>query len=151
LERSADAVLERIDALKDSPEPLAVVGDDFPRTIWDTLCGAVPCPSGPSRASISAVRYGQRDLSLTISTERRAVLTVSDAFFPGWRARIDGRETPVFRANYVFRGVIVPPGSHRVEMSYWPREWTVAMILEVIGLVSLAVAGVIAFRSRREH
>ena len=149
MERSADAVLDRMHSLKESLGPLAVVGDDFPRGTWDALCQRTPCRSRPTPATIRDVRYGPRDLSLTMTTEYPVVLTVSDSFFPGWHARIDGETTPIFRSNYLFRGVIVPPGSHRVEMSYWPREWTLAMILEVVGMLGLAFAAAVAFRARR--
>ncbi|HJV08542.1 MAG TPA: hypothetical protein VJ653_02650, partial [Acidimicrobiales bacterium] len=45
-------------------------------------------------------------------------LRVSGNWDAGWSARVDGRRQPVLRADGVFRGVVVPPGAHRVEFTY---------------------------------
>lgn len=45
-------------------------------------------------------------------------LRVSGSWDEGWSARLDGRSVPVLRADGVFRGVVVPPGRHRVDFSY---------------------------------
>jgi hypothetical protein len=47
-------------------------------------------------------------------------LVVSDTLTPGWRAELDGRPTPLLRADFVFRAVRVPAGEHEVRMTYSP-------------------------------
>ena len=47
-------------------------------------------------------------------------LVVSDGFVPGWRAELDGRPTPILRADYAFRAVAIPAGRHTVVMRYRP-------------------------------
>lgn len=43
---------------------------------------------------------------------------ISETFDPGWKAYIDGRRVPVYRADYIFQGVVVPAGQHSLEMRY---------------------------------
>ena len=47
-----------------------------------------------------------------------ALLVLNDAWAPGWSARIDGQPVSILRANYLVRGVVVPPGDHRVTFEY---------------------------------
>lgn len=48
------------------------------------------------------------------------LLVFTDAYYPGWRAYLDGSETPILRANDAFKAVVVPPGTHRVEFVFRP-------------------------------
>lgn len=49
---------------------------------------------------------------------RGGYLVVSDTFFPGWTAAVDGKPAPIYRANLSVRAVPLPPGDHRVEFRY---------------------------------
>jgi len=85
---------------------------------------------------------------LVVETEAGApaVLVVLEAFHSGWRADVDGRSVPVARANALFRGVVLPPGRHRVTLAYRPREVGVGLALSAAGILGL---GLLAISSRR--
>jgi hypothetical protein len=51
-------------------------------------------------------------------------LLLSDAFYPGWEATVDGELTTLYRADGLFRAVWIPPGDHDVLFAY--RPWTFA-------------------------
>lgn len=73
-------------------------------------------------------------------------LVVADAYDPGWRVLVDGREAALLRADTSFRAVAVPAGRHVVEMAYRPR-----LVLAALLVSALAFAGVIGglvFRPR---
>ncbi len=71
-----------------------------------------------------------------------AYLVLVDAFDPGWTAEVDGRPTPILRANLVARAVALPAGEHRVTFRYRPRAAVWGMGLSLVGLV--AAAGLLA-------
>lgn len=75
---------------------------------------------------------------------REAVLVVADSWDTGWRATLDGRPVPIRRAWGVVRAVVVPPGVHRVEMTYRPARFLPGAALSILGLLlalgALAVA-----------
>ena len=77
------------------------------------------------------------------------ILVFVDAFYPGWEARVDGEPAPIYRANDVFKAVVVPVGTHRVEFAFRSRR--VSAGLAVSGATLLAIAGmaVLALRGRR--
>jgi hypothetical protein len=81
------------------------------------------------------------------STATRRLLVLSEMDFPGWEAKVDGAATPVYRTNYLFRGVVVPPGRHSVEFSYRPR--TVPIGAAVSALACLAALAIVAAGRRQ--
>ena len=64
-----------------------------------------------------------------VRTAGGAWLVVADAWYPGWRARVDGRPAPLYVANYLFRALRVPAGEHRVEMVYRPASFGLGALL----------------------
>ncbi len=76
---------------------------------------------------------------VTIETDASSpkLLFLSDVFDPGWKAFIDGKQSPVYRADYDFRAVAVPAGKHTVEFRFTPGEFLWGIILSVIGATGL--------------
>jgi uncharacterized membrane protein YfhO len=69
-------------------------------------------------------------------------LVMSDTFYPGWQAEVDGRPTPVVRTNYALRGICLPAGDHQVVFRFEPVTLKVGAVLSVIGLLVVAVSNV---------
>lgn len=59
----------------------------------------------------------------------RELLVFSEMFYPGWKAEIDGKTVQIMRTNYLFRGVLVSPGTHSVSMTYQPASLVVGATL----------------------
>jgi len=129
------------------PEEYAtVLGDGFDGRHTTVVEGEAPVLDGP--ATITPVkRVAERPevLHFDVAPERPALLVVTDTWYPGWRAWVDGVESPVFRANAHFRGVAVPAGASRVDLRFEP--WTfrtgatisTAALLIILGLIGGAV------------
>jgi uncharacterized membrane protein YfhO len=77
------------------------------------------------------------------------LLVVSDSYYPGWRAWVDGNSVAIHRVNYGFRGVVVPAGRHTVEMEYEPASFQVGLFLSLAAAAALAAWGAALYvRSR---
>ncbi len=63
------------------------------------------------------------------------LLVLSDACYPGWKAFVDGKETRIYRTNYVMRGVFLPKGRHSVEFKYEPFSFKVGGLLSLTTFV----------------
>jgi len=62
-----------------------------------------------------------------------------EAWYPGWRARVDGVEVPVLRADVLFRAVPVPVGPHQVELFFDPSSFRRGVALSLLGVVLVAL------------
>jgi uncharacterized membrane protein YfhO len=86
------------------------------------------------------VDYEPDRVRLEVQTDTPALLVLSEAYDPAWRATIDGTTTPVYVANHVLRAIAVPAGKHMVELRYAPRWFPVGIAISVgisVALVSL--------------
>ncbi|MDZ4859858.1 MAG: YfhO family protein [Candidatus Hydrogenedentes bacterium] len=142
---SFDAVLDAMREPSFDPERVAVT--EFP----------VPnAPFGDSDVNGNAVvtTYATTKVAVQTVSDRPCILSLQDAYFPGWRAYIDGAETRVFPVNANFRGIVLPAGEHTVEYSYEPASFRWGLMISSITLAlcllgSLWLLAVPARRSGR--
>lgn len=59
--------------------------------------------------------YSENRIAIKTNNENEGFLVLTDAYYPGWKARVDGKITEVHKTNVAFRGIIVPGGKHIVE------------------------------------
>lgn len=109
-------------------------------------------PSADARAEVSA--SDMQSMTLSVTATGNNLLFVSETYYPeGWIARLDGNDIPIYRANYMFRAVLVPPGTHTLEFTFEPKGFAVGRMLSlgansaVVGC--LLVLGTLALRKRR--
>ena len=76
----------------------------------------------------------------------RGLLVLSDTYFPGWRATIDGKNTEIYDANGIVRAVVLDRGRHTVVMTYRPLPVAIGALMTVIGTLFTIV---VVFRNRR--
>jgi uncharacterized membrane protein YfhO len=77
------------------------------------------------------------------------MVIVSETFFPGWQATVDGRSTPIYEAYGAVRGVVVGEGTHRIEMRYRPATVYAGAALTLSGVLALAVWASLAAGSKK--
>lgn len=84
------------------------------------------------------VGYSEMKVSVETACERTGFLVLSDSYYPGWKAYMDGKETKVYQANYVMRAIVVPAGRHVVEFGYEPTVFWAGAATSVSTLAALA-------------
>lgn len=142
----ARTILDRIAGAAFNPRSVAYVLED-PGLTLDPLL--------PTN-KVEITHLGIQDLSLSVTAGGRNLLFLSETWYPeGWKAYVDGEEAPILRLNYLFRGIVVPPGEHTITMRFEPRGFAVGKQLSlwsnllVLGsLVGLAAAAVYARKNR---
>jgi hypothetical protein len=91
------------------------------------------------------------DIESDVDTGAAGYLFLSDPFYPGWRAEVDGQPATLLRANYAFRAVPVPAGTHRVTMAFHPGSWYAGLGITTFTLLVLLILGGLALaRGRRQ-
>ena len=111
-----------------------------------------------ARGQIKAGADGQaRLLSSRVSPsecvfETRAasptMLVVAQAYYHCWRASVDGRPVPLWRANYAYQALEVPSGGHQVRLQYVDRAFQTGAVISVAALLLCLGAGLCKTRAR---
>jgi Bacterial membrane protein YfhO len=99
-------------------------------------------------SSAQVVGYQPNRIVIDTNAPSASVLVTSEIFYPGWEARVDGQRTPILIANYLLRGVVLPPGKHRVAMDYTAPAARNGAIISGLTFCLLAVLIIYARRSR---
>jgi hypothetical protein len=104
--------------------------------------------AGRVAQNVARIEYGADSNSLAIDlwSDREAVLVVTDAWYPGWRATVNGRSAPIAEVNAFQRGVRVPAGKSTVVMRYEPWTVRVGIVVSLAALLG-AVAWLILKRA----
>jgi hypothetical protein len=102
----------------------------------------------PARGSAQITGYEAERVAVDTDAARPALLVLTDSWFPGWKASVDGKDAPVHRVDYAIRGVSVPAGSHRVEFRYEPASWRAAWIVSGLALLTIVLAAAAGWRRR---
>lgn len=88
-------------------------------------------------ASVNLQNYRNNNVSFSISSKTNQILFLSDTDSPTWRARIDGKDVKLLRADYAFRAVSVPAGNHKVEFYYGAEGFYGSLKLSFLSLIFL--------------
>jgi hypothetical protein len=109
---------------------------DFRQEVILTGCSAAPLTGGDaSTATVVIEHYAPQRVVITATSDQGGYLVLTDTWFPGWTARVDGQDVQVERADYAFRAVRLEPGRHEVEFRY--RPGSVRLGLTLSGLAAL--------------
>ena len=92
--------------------------------------------------------YGLSRLTFDLALNGPAVFVLSDTYYPGWRAYIDGREAPIYRANHAFRAVVLPAETRRLEFVFQPRSVQIGGGISILGWGILAAVVLVRGRQR---
>ena len=88
--------------------------------------------------SVEYMEYSPTEKILRIKTNIDKILFISEAFYPGWKAFLDDKETKIYRANYAFRAILVPKGDHHLRIVYDPMSLKVGSFLSLAGILICA-------------
>ena len=155
LEQPRAAVAERqrvVDGGEAALNAIAAPGFAIDDAVVDRGANRAACRSAapgrrPGPRTSTASEPDRMDVSAT--APRGGMLVVSDAWDPGWKATVDGRDAKVERVDYVMRGVKLEPGRHHVVLSYEPWSWRVGWIVSLVALLALAAMVLVAWKRER--
>jgi hypothetical protein len=122
------AALSRISAADFDPSREVVLEAGGSSTLSELPAQAVPPDV------VSAERWHAR-----VSLARAGYLLQREAWYPGWRASVDGTEAPVVRADVLFRAVPLSAGDHEVEIFFDSSSFKRGAFVMLAALVVIIV------------
>ena len=134
-------VVHSAQAVEDDTEALAILQDPAFDPSASVLLATTQVPvdglpaQGADRAEL--LIYDTHRVVVEVETTTDGYLVLTDAWYPGWHASVDGQEEPILRANVLFRAVGLSPGQHTVEFTYVPRSFTIGLWVSAAALLLL--------------
>ncbi|HWE48995.1 MAG TPA: YfhO family protein [Bryobacteraceae bacterium] len=91
--------------------------------------------------SVQFRSYEANRLAVDVTSEKPGLLVLSEMFYPGWHATVNGKPADIYKVDGALRGILTPQGASRIELSYAP--FSIYAGAAITGLTFLAVlAGV---------
>ncbi|MGF6929446.1 hypothetical protein QFZ48_004946 [Chitinophaga sp. W2I13] len=142
---NANAEMKALDHF--NPADTVIIDQRFQQTTGAFI------PAADSNARIVLDKYGLNELKYTAVNTRAGLGVFSDIYYPaGWKAFIDGKETPILRVNYALRGLMVPAGKHEIVFRFEPATFflgrKISTISSILLLVAVAAGFILAWRKQ---
>lgn len=134
-------------------EPTRVaIADTSARDIHDVQLQTLPPPAA-SRPRVISYAPGAIDFSLDQPAGPGQALVVSENYFPGWSATVDGKSAPVGRMNYNLIGVALPAGARAIQLRFDDAAYEKGKRVTIVALVLtflVWIGGAFVERRRRD-
>ncbi len=120
----ADSILPMLRSESFNPHSLAYVETDIKGI------------QAPDSSRVKQTVNEMHKLAYELYTDKPSFLVLSEIYYPaGWKAMLDGKEIPIYPANYVLRGLQIPAGEHKLELVFAPSTYAQSVTLSLIGLL----------------
>ena len=108
-----------------------------------------------SAATVKLARYGLDDIYFTSDNSKDGLAVFSDIYYqPGWKALVDGKETPIYKVDYVLRSIKVPAGKHNIEFHFKPdsfyRGQAVSLVSSIL-VLGLCIAAFLPIGAKKKE
>lgn len=125
----AGAQLERVSSPEFDPLQSVVIAEPLPAAE----------PGGtPFSSNVQISEFHNNSFVLQTQTSEPSVLVVSQIYYPGWQATVDGTETPVLPVDFGLSGINLPSGAHQVHFTFAPRSFRIGALVSLLSLVVVA-------------
>ncbi len=102
---------------------------------WDAA-GRAPLDFAGGSAALT--RRGENIFEYSLESRGANFLILSQVWYPGWRATLDGKDVPLYRTNHALLGLAVPPGRHALTLEMTSPALKAGLVLCALGLAFLA-------------
>jgi uncharacterized membrane protein YfhO len=127
LERLADRSFDYRKAiiLEEEPEP-----------------SAAPAESSAESSSPEVIvkKRSESETDIIVDVPEPGFIFLDDISVPGWQAEVDGRDSKIYRANYLFMAIPVEAGKHSVEVRYKPQGFRAGALISFVAAVLLSLS-----------
>lgn len=110
-----------------------------------------PFHPGIQPGDVQVTRYDGELITLTAMPAHDALLVLGEKYYRGWKARVDGRESPIVPVNYILRGVYLTPGKHTVEFVFDPLPFKIGKWLTLSSFALFAIVLMREWLQRRKQ
>jgi uncharacterized membrane protein YfhO len=88
-----------------------------------------------SSRKVEVTASGLNEVTVYAEVPVPSVLVLSQTYYPGWKAFINGKQADVFDANLLLTGVGIGPGAHEVRFVFDPLSFKIGALLTVVSAI----------------
>ncbi len=97
---------------------------------------------------VEITHYDLHDIKMRASVKSPTLLVLSEVYYPaGWKAYVDGRETRIYKTNYILRSIFLPAGDHDIVFVFRPASFKIGLLTSIVTLIVLI--GLLVYAGRR--
>ena len=130
--------------VKSNPDRLYSSLNDPALDLHRTALLEVRLPHAPetgneTRETIRFRSYEPNHISIAVTEESQGLLVLSELYYPGWRATVNGKPAPIYRVDGALRGILAPRGQSRIELDYRPASFYLGATITLLTLLCVVV------------
>ncbi|MCD4784697.1 MAG: YfhO family protein [Candidatus Eremiobacteraeota bacterium] len=104
-----------------------------------------------SDRGVQFVEYSPDRMKIRVNPTRNCWLFLSEIYYPGWKAKVDGEQRKVFRANYTFRAIPLKRGEREVEVYFKPDSVKIGALVTVATFIFLVLSWCLPVLMKKEN
>jgi hypothetical protein len=104
-----------------------------------------------SRVMIEELVRENNRLSVEIASSQDCLLYISEAYYPDWKAYLDGKKVEILPANLAFRAIAIPKGRHVLNQVYPGNSVLAGGLISIIGLLAVMALTFTEFRNLKKR
>ena len=98
-----------------------------------------PSAKGTEANSVTITKYQPERIELNCVSDTDTCLVLSELFYPGWQAYLDGEKVQILRADYLLRAIALPAGHHKVVFVCKPMSLLIGGVITILTIILIAV------------
>ena len=129
--KSSDKIISFMKEKNFNPHEMVVLETGYP---WQGIDGI---KGEEFKASCSVIEYENEKIRIKTSADHPGFLVLSEIYYPGWIAKVDGEKVPILRGNYLFRVIPLEKGEHEVHLYFVSWSFRIGAIISVLTFICL--------------
>lgn len=81
-------------------------------------------------------KYMPHFVEIEANSSANGFLVVTDCYYPGWKAYLDDKSVKILRADYTFRAIEIPEGTHEVILLYSPNSLKIGLLVSLLSIIT---------------
>ncbi|MDI6783511.1 MAG: YfhO family protein, partial [bacterium] len=136
---------DRLALVYKGPRQIYQVKESYPRAWVSTdRTGFVPY----SGATVEITLYTANRINLKVQSPEPGYLVLSEIYYPGWKANLDGKQVQVGIVGSLLRSLPIPAGDHPVDFIFSPFSFWLGLIITTITWLGLVVILLYSLRKK---
>jgi hypothetical protein len=139
-------ILKELEAPHFNPREYIIIEEEVP-----AIKKKKGSPGSKTKSKAEIVEYQPDEVVIDVKLDRNGFLVLTDNYYPGWKAYVDGKKTKIYKANFALRAIRLSAGEHKVKFIYAPLSFKIGAgitVLTLLFLIAIGLAGKIKMNHR---